>query len=155
MGICKWPFGPVCPVKSFLIKLWVELSWLQQSTCTSNYLHLYDRQERGPTFKTGSRDRAPPPPQGAVHLSYASTCYGRVDLRTRFKVSSFIRSRNRRGSPIWKLGRVTLTTLPQGAVYICINLIISKELRFHDSIYVRTMMKLVYILLAAVLLQLI
>jgi len=21
MGICKWPFGPVCPVRSFLIEL--------------------------------------------------------------------------------------------------------------------------------------
>jgi len=23
MGICKWQFGPVCPVRFFLIKLWV------------------------------------------------------------------------------------------------------------------------------------
>jgi len=36
MGICKWPFGPVCPVRSFLIKLWVELSWVESTKFNPN-----------------------------------------------------------------------------------------------------------------------
>jgi len=40
MGICKWPFGPVCPVRSFLIKLWVELR-VKRRKVKLNYRHVH------------------------------------------------------------------------------------------------------------------
>jgi len=42
MGICKWPFGPVCPVRSFLIKLWVvKLEWLERTVRRTDRQNCY------------------------------------------------------------------------------------------------------------------